>query len=147
MKFQYLILLLPLSIFLSGCASTEYKPYEGRNIVYEGQGGTRTTIDGIDFWEYGDPPRKFTIMGVIEDERPGGYVPMAHLRDDIAQTAKAQGADAVLLLSSGSQFRGAITNTSAQTRFYGNTAFTTGSAVSMPVFRNNAQFLVIKYLE
>jgi len=32
-------------------------------------------IEGIDFWSNGEPPRKFKILGVIDDTRGGGFDP------------------------------------------------------------------------
>lgn len=126
-------------IFLSGCASTSFQVYEGRNNVFQGEGGTRTSIAGIDFWEHGDPPRKCELLGIITDDRPGGMVPMSRLKADIAKKAKEVGGDAVVLLSSGSNIRGYAVNTSAYS--YG----TTGTAV--PITRNKASFAVLKYLD
>lgn len=133
-KIQYIILVI-VALLASGCASTNYKAWEGKNTVFEGQGGTRNTINGIDFWENGDPPRKFQFMGIIEDDRPGGIIPMARLKGDVAREAKAQGADAVIIFSSGSQITGYITS------------FGTSTASSVPLRRNNARFAVIKYLD
>ena len=147
MKYTNLLPSLIAVLVLSGCASTEYKTYEGRNTVYEGEGGTRSTINGIDFWENGEPPRKFKIIGIIDDERPSGILAMAMQKGSIAKKAKAAGGDGVLLLSSGSQLRGVVTNASAETRVYGNTASTTASALSVPVFHNSASYVVIKYVE
>jgi hypothetical protein len=147
MKTSYPILACAILLFLSGCASTDYKTFEGRNQVFEGDGGTRVTIEGIDFWENGEPPRKFVLMGIIDDERPGGIIPMARLKKDIAKKAKAQGADAVILLGSGSKIRGYVTNASATTTFSGNSAYSSGTGVSAPILRNSASFAVIKYVK
>jgi hypothetical protein len=35
-----------------------------------GQGGAAKTINGVDIWQIGTPPRKFQIIGFIEDSRP-----------------------------------------------------------------------------
>jgi hypothetical protein len=147
MKQNCCIVLFVLTALLSGCASTDYKVYEGRNTVFEGEGGTRTTINGIDFWENGEPPRKFKLMGIIEDERPGGIIPMARLKGDIAKKAKEQGADAVIILGRGSKVRGYVTNASATTTLSGNSAYSSGTAMSVPVLRNSASFAVIKYVQ
>ena len=134
-------------LFASGCASTNYRAFEGRNTVFEGEGGTRDTVDGVDFWEFGEPPRKYQLLGIITDERPAGLIPMARLKGDIAKEVKTRGADAVIILASGSRLMGMITNSSATTNIYGGSAVTTGSSMSMPVRRNSATFAVIKYLE
>ncbi|MES2924989.1 MAG: hypothetical protein V4819_25765 [Verrucomicrobiota bacterium] len=134
-------------ITLLGCASTEYKTYEGRNPVFDGNGGTRSSVDGIDFWDNGDPPRKFKLMGIIDDKRPGGIIPTARLKGDIAKKAKAQGADAVVILSSGSKIRGFHTNSTTTAQFAGSSAVASGSSVSVPLMKNSTSFAVIKYLD
>jgi hypothetical protein len=45
--------------------------------MVQGHGGTRKVVDGMDVWTHGDPPRPFKLLGIIEDERPGGMIPMA----------------------------------------------------------------------
>jgi hypothetical protein len=60
--------------------STDFQSWEGRNSVVEGHGGTRKVVDGMDVWTHGDPPRRFQVLGIIEDERPGGIIPMAQLK-------------------------------------------------------------------
>jgi hypothetical protein len=54
----------------------------------------------MDMWTNGDPPRRFRILGIIDDERPGGLIPMAELKHDIVKKAREHGGDAVILVSS-----------------------------------------------
>ena len=147
MKIRNCFFILALALIFCGCASTNYKSFEGKETVFDGNGGTRSTIDGIDFWEYGDPPRKYKLMGIIEDERPGGIISMARLKGDIAKKAKELSADAVIMLGSGSKVRGYVTNASVSSTFNGNSAYSSGGAISAPVLRNNASFAVIKYID
>jgi len=57
----------------------------------------------MDVWTHGDPPRRFKVLGTIEDERPGGMIPMAQLKHDIVQKAGQNGGSAVIFVSSASQ--------------------------------------------
>jgi hypothetical protein len=131
---------------LVGCASTNFKAYEGPSI-FVGKGGTKTTVDGIDIWDNGEPPRKFRVLGIVEDERPGGVIPMMRLRGDIVKKAKEVGADAVIQLSSSSQITGYHTTGSATAYGTGNAATAYGSSTSVPLRQNTAKFAVIKYVE
>jgi hypothetical protein len=115
--------------------------------VIEGQGGTKKVVDGMDVWTNGDPPRRFRILGVIDDERPGGLIPMAKLKHDIVKKAREQGGDAVILLSSSSQLAGYYTASTANAQFYGNSATGFGSTTTVPLTRRASKFIVIKYLE
>src|SRR3546814_13128782 len=40
-------------------AKSRFTPYEARNSIVEGKGGTRTTKHGIEYWAMGDPPRRY----------------------------------------------------------------------------------------
>jgi hypothetical protein len=72
---------------------------EGGNSVVQGHGGTRKVVDGMDVWTHGDPPRRFKVLGIIEDERSGGMIPMAQLKH-IVQKARQNGGNAVIFVSS-----------------------------------------------
>jgi hypothetical protein len=141
------IAVIALLVVLAGCASTEYKAYEGKGNVIEGTGGTKVVVDGMEIWDNGNPPRKFKVLGIIEDQRPGGILPMAQLRGDMVRKAKEAGGDAIIQLNSDSQIAGFYTTGSATATGYGNTATAYGSSTSMPVRRNMAKFAVIKYLD
>jgi len=41
--------------------TSDYQQYEGRNNFYEGTGGTKVVVDGVDFWAN-------TVMGIRERE-------------------------------------------------------------------------------
>ena len=64
--------LMAILIVSPASAKTRYETYEARNAVVEGQGGSRTTTDGVDFWTTGDPPRRYQIIGIIRDNRGTG---------------------------------------------------------------------------
>jgi hypothetical protein len=74
--------------------------------VVECHGGTRKVVDGMDVWTHGDPPRRFKVLGIIEDEKPSGMIPMAQLKHDIVQKARENGGKAVIFVSSASQLAG-----------------------------------------
>jgi hypothetical protein len=136
-------------IALAACTTTEYKPYEARadQNVFEGRGGTKIVVDGMEIWDNGDPPRRFKILGIIDDERPGGIIPMSQLRSDMVEKAREAGGDALILLGSQSRITGSYTSGSGTAYSSGNTATGYGSAVTVPVRRNSAKFAVIKYLD
>ena len=78
-----------------GCATTEFKPFEVKVNAFEGRGGTKTVAAGMEIWDNDEPPRKYMVLGFIDDERSGGPIPMASLKSDIVQKAKEVGGDAV----------------------------------------------------
>lgn len=141
-----LVMILAVSFF-AGCATTEYKAFEGKGNVIDGKGGTKVVVDGMEIWDNGEPPRKFKLLGIIEDERPGGLIPMSQLRGDMVKKAREAGGDAIIQLNSQSQIAGYYTSGSASAYSYGNTATANGSSTTMPVRRNVAKYAVIKYFE
>lgn len=147
MKMAILILVSACLALMAGCASTEYKSFEGRTNIFEGNGGTKVVVDGIEIWDNGEPPRKFKVLGIIDDERPGGLLPMSQLRSDMVRTARKAGGDAVVQLGSQSQIAGFYSTGSATAHSYGNSATAHGSSVTMPLRRNMAKFAVIKFVE
>ena len=136
-----------VSLFVAGCASTEYSLFEGKEGIFEGQGGTKIVVDGMELWRNGEPPRKFKVLGIIDDERPGGIIPMSQLRGDMVKKARKVGGDALIKLDSQSRISGYHTTGSASAHGYGNLATAYGSSSTIAVRRNVAKFAVIKYVE
>lgn len=134
-------------LLIAGCSSTEFKSFEGKNNFYEGRGGTKVSIEGIDFWDNGEPPRKYKILGVIDDERAGNLIHRATFKSDVAKKAKESGGDAVIDLGSSSQVTGYVSNAYASGQYGGGTASSSGFGGSAAVTRTKAKFAVVKYLD
>ena len=111
MKLLSFIFILSLIV---GCQSNVNKEYlkitylEADETIRVGAGGSKTIIGEIDFWEYGSPDCKFVTIGMIEDlskiSNKGENYPdsqlMLNQQIKIANAAKNEGADAVILTSS-----------------------------------------------
>ena len=74
--------------------------------VIEGKGGTVRVVDGIDFWESGEPDRRYKILGLIDDTRGEGLISRSGKDSAIAKVAREHGGDAVILSSSNREFTG-----------------------------------------
>jgi hypothetical protein len=134
-------------LLLTACATTEYKVWEAKTNVLEGHGGTKVMVNGMELWDNGDPPRKFTVLGIIDDARPGGPIPMARLGGDMVKRAREAGGDALIQLNSHSQVAGTYMTGGGTAFAFGGTVSTYGSSVAVPLRRNVAKFVVIKYLD
>lgn len=99
------ILMPILCLFLWACANTNYQAWEGGGVI-KGQGGAKEVIDGMEVWVKGQPPRKYRVIGYIEDERGAGLIPRKALYGDLVETARTKGGDAVILLSKDSEVTG-----------------------------------------
>jgi hypothetical protein len=154
MKYLKLIL-LSVTIALGAC-STDFYSYSGSPVLI-GQGGASTNINGVDLWIIGTPPRKYRVIGYIMDSRPGGPPAMAARNGALAAKVRAAGGDGLIMSADESQYVGTVTIASASgsantTGWYGGGAFgaTTdasafGTASSIPIYRRNSRFWVIKY--
>lgn len=136
-----------IGLLLAACAHTEYKEFDGGSAFLEGKGGTKVVVDGMEFWDNGDPPRRYKVIGIIEDERPGGLVPMASLRSDMVSKAKAAGGDAVVQLSSDSQISGFINNGMTMGQYQRGAMTSMSTGFSAPMRKNVGKFAVVKYLD
>jgi hypothetical protein len=124
-------------------AKTRYESYEARNSVVEGQGGSRTTKDGVDFWSSGDPPRRYKIIGVIRDNRGTGPLHGNAIGSSgIAKKVREVGGDAVILLNQNSSVKGIWSQ--GQASVYGNQAY--GSGLAIPIQERVTTFAVVQYL-
>ncbi len=99
---------LMLAFTLVGCATVDFQPYEGKNNLYEGEGGTKVVVDGIEFWANGSPPRKYSIIGMVVSEIGSGVGDEAIIRSSVAGEVKKQGGDAAVQVNNNNSFAGVI---------------------------------------
>src|SRR5262249_24736197 len=157
-RITYLLLMLGTTLVLAGC-STDYQPIESRSaIVKEGGYGTRKVVDGVDIWTSGEPPRRYQVLGIINDERVQAPFEMARYYHDVAAKVKQAGGNGAIEVSSNSQVTGIVSNSfttsSGTVSAYGagNVAFGRYSGSSNRTGFTAAQrhhsskFIVVKYL-
>jgi hypothetical protein len=101
-----------------GCSSTYYT-YSDAGVL-RGHGGASKNVDGIDLWVVGTPPRKFRIIGYIEDSRPGGPIPMAARNPQLAALVRQRGGEGLLLNSDTTQVMGSFSTASATATGWGS---------------------------
>lgn len=153
-----LLLASVLAISAAPSLAQEFTAYEGKKAVTEGDGGAKKTVQGIDFWSDGTPPRKFQLLGYISDRRHKsglfGMISMSNLEGSIADVAKKNGGDAVILMASESETLGFVGTSfgSAQGSAMANRNTVTGSSTgwassqSSAVQKQNSKYAVLKYL-
>ena len=113
-----------------------------------GEGGTRKTVDGIDFWSNGSPPRKFILIGYIYDRRHKtglwGAIAMDNLFSDISEVVKREGGDGVIVLSAQTEDVGTVSNGTVFTPPAGGNTW--GVATTARVQKQITRCAVIKYM-
>ena len=50
-------------------AKITFSAYEGPPVIETGEGGTRIQKNGIDYWTSGTPPRRYQVIGMVQDKR------------------------------------------------------------------------------
>lgn len=95
-------------LVIAGCATVDYQPYEGRNNLYEGEGGTKVSVNNVDFWANGTPPRQYTILGYVVSEVGSGYGDQALIRSAVAAEVKKHGGDAAIQVTNNESFAGIV---------------------------------------
>lgn len=103
-----IFLAIALVALVTGCATVDFQPYEGKNNSYEGNGGTKVVVDGIDFWANGTPPRKYTIIGMVVSEVGSGVGDESLIRTAVASEVKKRQGNAAIQVNNNSSFAGVI---------------------------------------
>ncbi|MDD4933264.1 MAG: hypothetical protein PHO89_07355 [Methylacidiphilaceae bacterium] len=81
-------------LLLGACSQTRYYPYVGEN-EQQGKGvAAKRVINGIDVWSDGTPPRKYEIIGVVDDSRSGFF--RDSLLQDVTRKAKRMGGEGII---------------------------------------------------
>lgn len=100
-------MLLVGAYLMCGCSTAEFRAIPDSRI-FQGKGGEVHSVDGIDFWENGEPFRPYRVLGVIEADakqqlplqRVSRLLSNSDERDAaMAKIAHKQGGDAVLLVA------------------------------------------------
>ncbi len=95
------------AILLCGCSSTKFTEHHGSTVI-QGKGGTMEAVDDIDFWEKGEPARKYRILGVITVNHQHMRLPgrlnalfssSGDEQESVAKLAHKKGGDAVITVS------------------------------------------------
>jgi len=124
-------------------ARVTYAQYEGRDAIREGQGGSKLTKDGIDFWTTGQPPRKYLVLGVLTDGRREGVITKSAIGSGmLAKRVHDLGGDALVVVGQNSIISGATGITSV----FGSGQNASATTTSILDDKTITQFLVVKYV-
>lgn len=135
-----------IALLISGCSlvKTDYKSFEGsQSGIVQGKGGSKAIIDEMDIWDDGEPPRKFKVLGFIDDVRETGLLEMSS-RSNIVKKAREVGGDAVIKLHTQSQLESLYSAGGASAYAYGVHIHAKNYESSEKL---NSKYAVVKYLE
>ncbi|VVM05808.1 hypothetical protein [Methylacidimicrobium tartarophylax] len=88
------ILVAGCFLLLAACAQTRYYPYVGANEQHGKGIAAKRVIDGIDVWSDGIPPRKYEIIGLVDDSRNGFF--RDSILKDVTRKAKRMGGEGII---------------------------------------------------
>ncbi|HEY5791935.1 MAG TPA: hypothetical protein VIS74_01475 [Chthoniobacterales bacterium] len=135
------------ALLLGGCASTEFTPWQG-TAIEQGTGGTRKAVNGIDVWQYGTPPLRYQILGLIEDKRDPDEL-FGDRLDDVTKKAREAGANGVILLDSSRRQTGSYTTpstTEIKVKNRDTVTATTTPGFTTVNYEDTVRFQAVKYL-
>lgn len=121
LKIPYMFATVISIMLVTSCVSTKFTEYRGSEVI-EGKGGTIRVVDGIDFWENGEPDRKYRIIGVIDDSRGDGLISALSQDGAIAKLTRKRGGNAVILTDNTRELQG-VDLDSGDTRYKRMTKF------------------------
>jgi hypothetical protein len=118
-------------------AKIDFALYEGQPKISTGEGGTKITKNGIDYWTTGTPPRRYQIIGFVQDKRDE-LMDSGHAigSPSIGAKVKKAGGDAVIVESQ--EEAGKTGGYGSATGFFGFLAMGGSKTIT--------RMLVIKYL-
>jgi hypothetical protein len=145
------ILLALTLVFLTGCVVTKFEEYRGHTI-FEGKGGGVHKVNGFDIWDVGEPDCQYKIIGYLRQEKSqrgllGSAIANSTAEKEMIEEAKKHGGDAVIFLSSSSQFTGANTFNNGYAMANGSSATYIGSSTTRVTTQEKNLIAVIKYLK
>jgi hypothetical protein len=134
-----------LALTVAACSTAQYQPSAGKPQVVQGKGGLLRVQDGMEVWDADGPPRRYQVVGRIDDERTGGALERPAWGSNVVKLAREAGGSALIELRRDAQGAGyKLLGTGAATENQGPAL---GQAPAVPLTRRAAAFLVIRYLD
>ncbi len=144
MKKLAILLTVLLLAGCAACATTDYKAFEGKlDGVIDGKGGAKVVVDNMDIWDDGEPPRKFKIIGFIDDNRSNNRIMMMFQRGALVSKARKVGGDAIIKLNTQTQLSEFYAAGGATVKVYDSAIRSTYATPD----RHISKYAVIKYLK
>lgn len=130
---------------VAACSTAQYQPAGGKPQVAQGKGGLLRVQDGMEVWDADGPPRRYEVVGRIDDERTGGALERPAWGSSVVKLAREAGGSALIELRRDAQGAGyKLLGTGAASENQGPAL---GQAPAVPLTRRAAAYLVIRYLD
>jgi hypothetical protein len=99
-----------VALLVVGCttlASVDYQAYDKTN-VYQGEGGNKVTVNGVDLYASGTPASKFSILGIATVALGAGSANEDAVRSAVAEKVKQLGGNAAIQVNNNTSFSGVV---------------------------------------
>jgi hypothetical protein len=99
MKIARCIFLFLAASVIAGCSTTitsKFTEWPNSSIV-QGKGGVVHRVDDVDFWESGEPNRKYHILGSARDDEGWIWTSLDTIRRNEARFVKQHGGNAAIV--------------------------------------------------
>lgn len=127
---------------LSGCASSEFTPYEGSQTQWRvGEGAMVDRKYAVPVY-YGPPPKPYVVMGMLAT---GNTRTASGNLASAADKARTLGGDAIIVMHQGTSSRGTYNTATATVVGTGNTATGYASGISVPITATDSSVVVVKW--
>jgi hypothetical protein len=137
--------LVVASLCLAACSTAQFQPVGAKAQVAQGKGGLLRMQDGMPVWDADGPPRRYEVVGRIDDERTGGAMERPSWGSNVVKLAREAGGSALIELRRDAQGAGyKLLGTGAATENQGPAL---GQAPAVPLTRRATAYLVIRYLD
>jgi hypothetical protein len=148
------IMISAAALLLAGCAlytQTSFTEYRGPS-EFTGRGGTVKNVEGIDVWTFGEPDRRFKVLGMIDQSHYNNRSVMSLIAgavkdSEIVAIAKKYGGDAIIFMGADSVVTGYSTSGYVSGQAVGGYSSGYGTAYTHANRQTNTRVLVIKYLD
>ena len=149
--------LLLILLLLPGCAAysqTYYEAWQGKPIIFQGDGGTMNKVDGVEIWNLGAPSRKIQITGLIRQKSYKDVLGIVdrYSQEQLVKTVAEHNGNGVVLLDARNVFKGYSHNVSGDVSGHvdmmGNYQGTyQGTGSSRAVYQNQKVLAVFRYIQ
>jgi hypothetical protein len=140
------LLLMPLALFLSSCATADFTPYAGAQQNWPTARGAFVATQYAVPVFFGAPNRPYDVIGYLKAETDAFRNTQGHVIDFMARRAREVGGNGLIVVGVGSHYLGSVSSGSVYGNVYGQGFTATSYATSTPMFGGNGDAVVIRLL-
>jgi hypothetical protein len=143
-RFTPAIVTLSVCVLLGGCAMADFTPYRGAQQKWPVASGTFVETKYAVPVFFGAPDRPYDVLGYLNAETAPARSRRGMVISFMARRAKEVGGNGLILLGTGRQYTGSISDETVTGTVYGSGFTATSFGSSVPMFGGTGTAIVIK---